>query len=101
MSDVFKKILIATDGSQYSLAAVQKGIELARFHASKVYALYVIDTRAFAGLDGLPEPENMYQLLEQEGKNAVDQVKKAAEGLSVETFVLQGHPSATIVRFAK
>jgi nucleotide-binding universal stress UspA family protein len=100
MSDIFKNILIATDGSQYSLAAVQKGIDLARFYGAKVYALYVIDTRALAGSAGLPEPANMYQLLEQEGKNAVDQVKKAAEGLSVETFVLQGHPSATIVRFA-
>ncbi|HTY90680.1 MAG TPA: universal stress protein [Methanocella sp.] len=101
MSDLFNKILIATDGSQYSLAAMQKGIDLARLYESKVYALYVIDTRVLAGTGGMPEPENIYQLLELEGKNAVGQVKKAAEGLQVETFVLPGHPTETIARFAK
>lgn len=101
MSDLFKKILIATDGSQYSRAAIEKGLEIASAQGSYVDALYVVDTRALAGTDGVPEPTNMYQLLEQEGKRAVDQVKQAGKGLEVETFVLAGHPSTTIARFAK
>jgi nucleotide-binding universal stress UspA family protein len=100
MSGVFKKILIATDGSQQSLAAAKEGIDIARFHGSTLYALYVIDTGALDVNSGMLEPANLYQVLEQEGKSAVEQVRKAAVGLQVETFVLQGHPSEVIVGFA-
>jgi nucleotide-binding universal stress UspA family protein len=101
MSDLFKKILIATDGSKYSLGATGKALEIARFHGAKVFALYVIDTRALITGNGIPAPNNMYQILEDEGKRAVSQVKEMAGGLPVETFVLAGHPSQTIVQFAK
>ena len=93
MSDLFKKILIATDGSKYSLEATSKALEIARFHGAKVFALYVIDTRALITANGMPTPGNMYQVLEDEGKRAVAQVKEMAGGLPTETFVLAGHPS--------
>ncbi len=101
MSDLFKKILIATDGSKYSLGAAGKALEIARFHGSKVYALYVVDLRALTTVNGMPAPENMYLILEDEGKRAVAQVKEMAGDLPVETFVLSGHPSHVIVQFAK
>jgi len=101
MSDLFKKILIATDGSKYSLGATSKALEIARFHGAKVFALYVIDTRALITANGMPTPGNMYQVLEDEGKRAVAQVKEMAGGLPTETFVLAGHPSQAIVQFAK
>lgn len=100
MSGIFKKILVATDGSKQTKAAIEKAIEIARFHGSKLYALYVIDTRALATADGMPAPENVYMILEQEGKRAVDQVRQMAGGVEVETFVLAGHPASGIVKFA-
>ncbi|MGA9141681.1 MAG: universal stress protein [Methanocella sp.] len=101
MSELFKKILIATDGSKYTQAAIQKGLEIARAHNAKVYALYVIDTRALITANGMPGPENIYMILQDEGKNAVQQVKDAGRGLDVEPVVIAGHPSSMIVRFAK
>ena len=101
MSDLFKKILIATDGSKYSQGATSKALEIARFHGAKVFALYVIDTRALITANGMPAPVNMYEILEDEGKRAVGQVKAMAGDLPVETFVLSGHPSQAIVQFAK
>lgn len=100
MSDLFKKILIATDGSKYSLGAASKGLEIARFHGSKVYALYVVDLRALTTVNGMPGPANIYTILEDEGKRAVSQVKEMAGDLPVETFVLSGHPASAIVQFA-
>lgn len=101
MSQLFSKILIATDGSKYSQNAASKGLELARFHGAKVFALYVIDLRALTTVNGMPAPGNMYPILEEEGKRAVGQVKEMAGDLPVETFVLAGHPAHTIIQFAK
>ena len=66
-----------------------------------MYALYVIDTRALITVNGMPAPENIYMILQDEGRNAVQQVKDAAVGLDVEPVVLNGHPSSVIVKFAK
>jgi nucleotide-binding universal stress UspA family protein len=101
MSELFRKILIATDGSKYTQGAIQKGIEIARSHKAKVYALYVIDTRALITTNGMPAPENIYTILQDEGRSAVQQVKDAASDLDVEPVVLNGHPSSAIVKFAK
>jgi nucleotide-binding universal stress UspA family protein len=101
MSELFNKILIATDGSKYTQGAIRKGIEIARLHKAKVYALYVIDTRALITSNGMPAPENIYTILQDEGRDAVQQVKDAAGGVDVEPVVLSGHPSSVIVKFAK
>jgi nucleotide-binding universal stress UspA family protein len=101
MSELFKKILIATDGSKYSQGAASEGLKIARSHGSKVFVLYVIDMRALMSVNGIPVPENMYLLLEEEGKRAVSLVKEMAVGLPVETFVQSGYPGSTIVEFAK
>jgi len=101
MSDLFKKILIATDGSKYSLGAASKALEIARFHGARVFALYVVDTRALVTANGMPAPDNLYLILEDEGKRAVAQVKEMAGDLPAETFVLPGHPAQVIAQFAK
>jgi nucleotide-binding universal stress UspA family protein len=101
MTELFGKILIATDGSKYSRDAAVKSLEIARFHGAKVFALYVIDLRALTTVNGMPAPGNMYPILEEEGKRAVGKVKEMAGDLPVETFVLAGHPAHIIVQFAK
>lgn len=101
MAGLFKRILIATDGSKYSQGAASEGLEIARFHGSKVFVLYVIDMRALITVNGMPVPENMYLILEEEGRRAVGQIKDMAGDLPVETFVLAGYPWSTIIEFAK
>ncbi len=101
MSDLFKNILIATDGSKYTQGAIGKGLEIAKAGNAKVYALYVIDTRTLVTASGMPAPENIYSILEDEGRYAVQQVRDRAGDMPVETAVLAGHPSAVILEFAK
>jgi len=43
-STVYKKIMIATDGSDFFKIATDKGIELARLSGGTVYAVHVIST---------------------------------------------------------
>lgn len=102
MAELFKKILIATDGSKRTENAVQTGLEIARVHKSKVYAVYVVDTVTFTSVPMDVTWENMYQLLKEEGEGAVDRVKAAAgPGVEVETRVLEGNPALEITKFAK
>ena len=100
MSDIFKKILVATDGSANSLAAAEEAIKIARSMGSSVYAVYVVDTSVLNSAS-LGEGESfIYSSLKDEGTKAVDQIKSMASGVRVETQVIEGKPASAITDFA-
>ena len=98
-----KKILIATDGSEYTKNAVDYGIDLAKNTGAKLYTIYVIDTAAFASIPMDAAWESMYELLKQEGDEATKYVaeRAEAEGLSIERLTIEGHPAEEIIKFAE
>lgn len=102
-SKLFRKILIATDGSDYTKSAIDYGVELAKNTGAKLYAIYVIDTAAFASIPMDAAWESMYELLKQEGDEATAYVadKAQAEGLEVERHTIEGHPAEEIRKFAE
>lgn len=97
---LFKKILIATDGSKRTQNAVEMGLNIAKERGSKVYAVYVVDTVTFTSIPMDVTWENMYQLLKDEGEEAVKAVKDGAPDVDVETHVLEGNPAAELTKFA-
>jgi len=103
MTRLFEKILIATDGSKNNMAAVEKGLAVARQCGSSVYVMYVIDTNLFVTAEpGItPVSADAYQVIEEEGKKAVEQVRSLAEDLVVTTTVIPGRPAQAIVAFAE
>ncbi len=100
--DEIKKILIATDGSEYTKEAVSTGLHLAKILGAKVTALYVIDQTSFVSFPIDSSIVSVYSLLENEGKRAVEEVKKEGEqsGLEVSTIVVEGSPTRKIVEMA-
>ena len=98
-----KKILIATDGSEYTKNAVDYGIDLAKNTGAKLSTIYVIDTAAFASIPMDAAWESMYELLKQEGDEATKYVEERAEaeGLSIERLTIEGHPAEEIIKFAE
>ena len=100
MAELFKKILIATDGSKRTQDAVEMGLKIAKDQHSKVYAIYVVDTVTFTSIPMDVTWENMYQLLKDEGEEAVKLIKDKAEGIDVETHVLEGNPAVEITKYA-
>ena len=98
-----KKILIATDGSEYTKNAVDYGIDLAKNTEAKLSTIYVIDTAAFASIPMDAAWESMYELLKQEGDEATKYVEERAEaeGLSIERLTIEGHPAEEIIKFAE
>lgn len=103
MTAEFKKIFIATDGSEQNRRAIEYGIELAKIAGGKIFVGYVVDTAAFASIPMDAGWEMMYELMETEANDAVQKVDVLAKqaGVEVETVVLEGHPSNEIIEFAQ
>jgi len=103
---LFKKILIATDGSERNRNAVNEGIAIARELGSALYAVFVIDTSIFGtAVTGASPPSvtmvKSLRILNDEARWSLDKVRKLAGDLPVETVVLEGRPSEEIVKFAE
>ncbi len=96
---LFKKILIPTDGSEYTKAAVRKGLEMAKATGGEVTALYVVDQTSFINFPMDSTIVSVYTLLEKEGEEAMEFVKKEAEALGVKVTarIEEGSPSRKIV----
>lgn len=103
MTIQFKKIFIATDGSQHNKRAIDYGIELARLACGKVIVGYVLDTAAFTSLPTDVGWEMMYELMENEAKEAVEYVNNLAstKNVEVEKVILEGHPSHEIIEYSQ
>jgi nucleotide-binding universal stress UspA family protein len=102
-SKLFRKILIATDGSEYTKKAVDHGIELANNTGAKLNAIYVVDTRAYSSIPLSAPIEYTYSILRQEGDIALKYVAERAEasGLEVEGIIAEGHPADEIIKYAE
>jgi nucleotide-binding universal stress UspA family protein len=100
--DEIRKILIATDGSEYTKEAVSTGLHLAKILGADVTALYVIDQTSFVSFPIDSSIVSVYSLLENEGKRAVDEVRKEGEGQGVKVtpVVVEGSPTRKIVEMA-
>ena len=97
-----KKILIATDGSDYTKEAVTTGLKLAGVLGAEVTALYVIDQTSFVTFPVDSSIVSVYPQLENEGKRAVEEVRKEGEamGVKVTPIVAEGSPTRKIVEMA-
>jgi len=95
MQELYKNILIATDGSENNVAAIKEGLRVAQACGAAVSAVYVIDDSVLG-----TEDTDAYEELSAEGKKAVARVKEMAGGVEVQTFVIEGKPSNAIADFA-
>jgi len=106
----FKKIMIATDGSDCSRLAAEKGIELARLSGGTVYAVCVVSTTSlsmymdYLSSTGMnPYWELIYEGLKKQAQQAVDYIKGLGDknGIDVESIVLEGDPADELIRYAE
>jgi len=99
MMDMFKRILIATDGSESSEHAIRTGLEFAKIVGAEVTALNVMEDPVLLNTPAASQMKNLYAILEQEGKETVKRVKDIGEsvGVNVSVKVVSGNPSKVIV----
>jgi nucleotide-binding universal stress UspA family protein len=90
------KVLVATDGSEHSMKAVQRGLELAETQGAQVTLMSV----AYFGADYLDEmPPNIREKLEDEARTALKKAKALfdAKNLPVETVLMTGLVPANLI----
>ena len=87
---MYSQILVPTDGSPASDAAIEHAIDLARHYDARLHALYVVDGAAYSTLEA--GADIVVEALESEGKEATRRVADAAAdaGVDSETTVATG-----------
>ena len=102
---LFRKIMVATDGSEQVRKAVDLAIEIAQLSDAKLYAVYVV---ALGGYAITPTKDTEWEkaVREQlitEGKEATNYVENTGRvaNIEVESIILEGSPADEIVNFAE
>jgi nucleotide-binding universal stress UspA family protein len=104
-SNIYRKIMVATDGSEPVKKAVDTAVEIARLSGAKLYAVYVVASGGYTV--GHPRDigweRAMKEHLSAEGKEATAYVETVgnAAAVEVESIFLEGSPADRIVDFAE
>jgi nucleotide-binding universal stress UspA family protein len=90
------KVLVATDGSEHSLKAVQRGLELAETQGAQV-TLMSVAYYVQGSMSGMPP--NIQEKLEDEAREALKKAKALfdAKNLPVETVLEAGLVPANLI----
>ena len=100
---MFKKILVATDGSEHGYRAAKVALELGKMSGGKVTAIYVADTNRTSHLPDDMLLFSIRELLLKEGKEALKQVETLAKdmGVAFASLVAEGNPGSEIISYAE
>lgn len=96
---MFKNILLASDGSEYSIRACEKAIYIAKQDPeSKITVLYVVD--AATSRADVTKIYNATELDQsRKAKLEITERKLTEAGINYEIVVLHGDPGPTIVKY--
>lgn len=97
---MYKKLLVAADGSEHSFRAAVQALELAKLIPdSAVEVVYVVDSET-SKRDAIHHVDAME--IEQKRKEKTIEIEKKAKdaGVAYEMKVLRGEPGPTIVKYA-
>ncbi|MEI6104022.1 MAG: universal stress protein [Methanothrix sp.] len=98
---MYKRILIATDGSDKSMKAAEEGMELAKGLGAQVIALNIVNEVVIASAVRQlgADRKEVEAKLEKAGRKAVDDLKAmgAKIGVNVDTIVRIGAPANAVI----
>lgn len=102
---MYKRILIATDGSDKSRLAAEEGLELAKALGAEVLALYVVNEVVIASAVRQlgADKKEVEAKLQRQGEKALDDIKEMGEklGVKVEPVIRIGAPANVIIDVAR
>jgi nucleotide-binding universal stress UspA family protein len=104
-SSIYRKIMVATDGSEFVRGAVATAIEIARLSEAKLYTVYVIPDDGFSVTypKDVQLEKTFADYFRTEGKEATAYVETSGrdEKIEVESVILEGSPAHEIADFAE
>ncbi|WP_433629401.1 universal stress protein [Halomicrococcus sp. NG-SE-24] len=95
---IFDDVLVATDGSDGSMAAAKQGIGIAEMYGATVHALYVVDTNTYVFED---VPRSIVGILKESGNAGLDEIVEMGRevNVEVETSFRRGRPSQELLDY--
>lgn len=102
---MFDQILLPTDGSDAVAPAVETALDVARTYGATLHVLYVVEPPASASgaIGGATSMDDVLEGIEQEGRQAIEEVvdRTEAQGVETETAVQRGNPRDDILAYAE
>ncbi|BBL68179.1 universal stress protein [Methanoculleus chikugoensis] len=100
---MFRKILVAIDGSEPADRAFETALGEAGVWKAEVHAVYVVESGLFSSLPMDNTLEIIYSVLQKEGEDVLETARKKADaaGVSLTTHLRQGHAGSQIVSLAE
>ncbi len=100
--DMYKKIVLAVDGSEVSKNALRHAVELAKQNNGTLIAVHVIPPIDVTDIETF-KPETLMRGLKEEGEKILSEVKELAgkEGVKVQTVIEEGIPFEKICEVAQ
>ncbi|MHA1132157.1 MAG: universal stress protein [Candidatus Helarchaeota archaeon] len=102
---LFRKILLAIDGSENSMKAAERGLELAKAYNGEIYALFVIDTNLVTDLLRFHNKtrSEIVEQMKEKGCIYVDTIEKLCKkyNLKCSSIIEEGTVSELILRESK
>jgi len=102
-SETIQKILVPTDGSDYSMRAAEYAISIAKTHDAQITITYVIDEVVIDQFSKPEERETVESELKTDGQRYIHYVMGLAEKEAVKStsMLVKGRPFEQIVNLAK
>ncbi|TAJ44114.1 universal stress protein [Methanofollis fontis] len=100
---MFHKIVVAIDGSEISMKALEVALSEARIWNAELHVIYVVETSMFSSIPMDNTWEIIYSLLEKEGQDVFQKSKDLAaqDGISLITHLKDGHAGNEILSLAE
>ena len=103
---MFKKVLLATDGSKSAFKAAEYAMSIAGSMNAEIIVLYVIDMSLFTGMPTEKAIQDVKEMLISEGKNAFDEInelskkymKQFKKEIPITFITKKGHPVDIILK---
>ena len=98
-----KKILIPTDGSNYSVRAAEYGLGIAKLLGAEVMVVYVIDEVVIEQVARLSQHDIVENELKNDGQRNIKYIVDSAQKIGVRStsLIAEGRPFEQIVHIAK
>lgn len=100
---MFRKILVAMDGSKPADRAFETALGEARVWKAEIHVVYVVESGLFSSLPMDNTLEIIYSVLQKEGEDVLEAARKEADaaGVPFTAHLQQGHAGSQIVSLAE
>jgi len=100
---MYRRILLAYNGTTYAAAALRQGAELARLCGAELHLLGIVSTSGGFAIAQAAGPQDVWGLEQQHLREALEKAARdiAGKGVNLVSVIREGDPAAEIVAYAR